>query len=261
MIRFNAPVAETPMAKYELLNNVDHKDLRVKTQRSAELGDDLWYVPTFPAEFRNIQRYYPIFFMKSPDTGKFQAVAVFGFEDRENLFLDENGWNAGYIPLSIMRQPFLIGVQKARQENVAGTQLVVSVDTESPRLSTTEGERVFLELGGNSEYLEQVTSILKVIHEGFERSTNFADMLLGMDLLESFVLDVELDDGSTHYLSGFYTINEASLAGLEGADLVVLNNNGYLEAIYMVIASMSNIPDLLQKKNRLKETKPQHADD
>jgi hypothetical protein len=86
-------------------------------------------------------------------------------------------------------------------------------------------------------------------------------MLLGMDLLESFVLDVELDDGSTHYLSGFYTINEASLAGLEGKDLVVLNNNGYLEAIYMVIASMSNIPDLLQKKNRLREIKPQHAED
>lgn len=249
------------MAKYELLNNVDHKDLRVKTQRSAELGDSLWYVPTFPAEFKNIQRNYPIFFVKNPDTGKFQAVAVFGFEERENLFLNENGWNASYIPLSVMRQPFLIGVQKARQENVSGTQLVVSVDMDSPRVSTKEGEPVFLEHGGSSEYLEQVTSILKVINEGFERSASFADVLLGMDLLESFVLDVELDDGSTHNLTGFYTINEASLAGLEGGDLVVLNNNGYLEAIYMVIASMSNLPDLVEKKNRLKEKNPQHAED
>lgn len=249
------------MAKFELLNNVDHRDLRVKTQRSAELGDNLWYVPTFPAEFKNIQRCYPIFFMKNPDTGKFQAVAVFGFEERGNLFLDEEGWNAGYIPLSIMRQPFLIGVQQAQQDSVSGTQLVVSVDMESPRVGITEGERVFLEHGGNSEYLEQVTSILKVIHEGFERSTSFADMLLGMDLLESFVLDVELDDGSTHYLSGFYTINETSLAGLEGKDLVVLNNNGYLEAIYMVIASMTNIPDLVEKKNCLVRRNAQHVDD
>ena len=249
------------MAKYELLNNVDHKDLRVKTQRSAELGDSLWYVPTFPAEFKNLQRNYPIFFVKNPDPGKFQAVAVFGFEERENLFLDENGWNASYIPLSVMRQPFLIGVQKARQDNVSGTQLVVSVDMDSPRVSTNEGEPVFLEHGGSSEYLEQVTSILKVIHEGFERSASFADVLLGMDLLESFVLDVELDDGSTHNLTGFYTINEASLAGLEGTDLVVLNNNGYLEAIFMVIASMSNLPDLVERKNRLKEKKPRHAED
>ena len=249
------------MAKFELLNNVDHNDMRVKTHRSAELGDNLWYVPTFPAEFRNIQRYYPIFFMKNPDTGKFQAVAVFGFEEGGNLFLDEDGWNAGYIPLSIMRQPFLIGVQHAQQESESGTQLVVSVDMESPRVSTTDGERVFLEHGGNSEYIEQVTSILKVIHEGFERSTSFADMLLGMDLLESFVLDVELDDGSTHYLSGFYTINETSLAELEGKDLVVLNNNGYLEAIYMVIASMANIPDLVEMKNSLVRRNTQHVDD
>jgi len=249
------------MARFELLNNVDHKDLRVKTERSAELGDKFWYVPTFPAEFRNIQRCYPIFFMKSPDTGKFQAVAVFGFEDGENLFLNEDGWDAAYIPLSVLRQPFVIGVQKAQQEGVSGTQFVVSVDMYSPRVGTTEGERVFLEHGGNSDYLEQVTSILQVIHEGYERSTTFADMLLGMDLLESFVLEVELDDGSTHNLSGFYTINEASLAALEGGDLVVLNNNGYLEAIYMVIASMSHIPDLVNRKNRLVKRKAKHAED
>jgi hypothetical protein len=249
------------MAKYELLNNVDHADLRVRTERSAELGDNFWYVPTFPAEFRNIQRCYPIFFMKNPDTGKFQAVAMLGFEDQENLFLNEEGWNAGYIPLSVLRQPFLIGVQEAPQEGAAGKQLVVSVDMDSPRVSTTEGERVFLEHGGKSDYLDRVTSILKVIHEGYERSKSFADMLLGMDLLESFVLDVELDGGSTHYLSGFYTINETSLAGLEGKDLVVLNNNGYLEAIYMVIASMSNIPDLVSKKNSLAAKTAQHAED
>lgn len=248
------------MARFELLNNVDHKDLRVKTERSAELGDKFWYVPTFPAEFRNIQRCYPIFFIKSPDTGKFQAVAVFGFEEGENLFLEEEGWDAAYIPLSVLRQPFLVGVQKAQQDGMSGTQFVVSVDMDSPRVSATEGERVFLEHGGNSAYLEQVTSILKVIHEGYERSTNFADMLLGMDLLESFVLEVELNDGSTHNLSGFYTINEASLAGLEGKDLVVLNNNGYLEAIYMVIASMSHIPDLVNRRNNLLDSKAKHAE-
>jgi hypothetical protein len=249
------------MAKFELLNNVDHRDLRVITERSAELGDSVWYVPTFPHEFRNIQRCYPIFFTKNPDTGKFQAVAMFGFEDRENLFLDKDGWNAPYIPLGIVRQPFLIGLQEAKEEGVSGTQLVVSVDMENPRISTSEGERVFLEHGGNSEYLEQITAILKTIHYGFERSKSFADMLLGMDLLESFVLDVELDSGSTHRLSGFYTINQESLAGLAGGDLVVLNNNGYLEAIYMVIASMSHIPDLVAKKNRPVQPSAAHAAD
>ena len=238
------------MARIELLNNVDHRDLRVITRRSGAHGDNVWYVPTFPSEFRNVQRCYPIFFSKYPDTGKFQPVAMFGFQDRENLFLDENGWNAPYIPLSIMRQPFLIGRQEVGEQAAPETQLVVSVDMDSPRCNSGEGERVFLEHGGNSEYLERITSILHLIYAGYERSVGFADMLLGMDLLESFVLDVELNDGSSNRLSGFYTIKEESLNALPGKDLAVLRNNGFLEAIYMVIASMSHIPDLVDRKNR-----------
>ena len=242
------------MAKIELLNNVDHKDLRVIINRSAEYGDNVWYTPTFPHEFRNLQAHYPIVFTKNPETGKFQAVALCGFENGENLFLSETGWDAAYIPLSIMRQPFLIGFQEVREDSVSRTQLVVSVDMDSPRISRTEGEPVFLEHGGNSEYLERVNSILSLIDQGFQLNQNFIDMLLGMDLLESFVLDVELNDGSEHRLSGFYTINEDSLAGLTGDDLVILNNNGFLEPVYMAIASMSNIPGLVDRKNRLQET-------
>lgn len=241
------------MGKIELLNNVDHKDLRVITRRSGKFGDNIWYVPTFPSEFRNVQRCYPIFFTQHPDTGKFQPVAMFGFQDRENLFLDDNGWDAPYIPLSIMRQPFLIGRQEVREQAGVETQLVVSVDIDSPRCSSSEGERVFLEHGGNSEYLERVNSILHLIYKGYESSVGFADMLLGMDLLESFVLDVELNDGSNHRLAGFYTIKEETLKTLPGKDLAVLRNNGFLEAIYMVIASMSHIPDLVDRKNHLVE--------
>jgi len=241
------------MASIELLNNIDHKDLRVITNRSAEYGDNVWYALTFPHEFRNIQNHYPIFFTKNPDNGQFQAVAMFGFEDGENLFLEDNGWDASYVPLSIVRKPFLIGFQDAQEGGALARQSVISVDMDSPRISETEGELVFLEHGGSSEYLEQINSVLDLIHQGFERNQQFVDMMLGMDLLESFVLDVELNDGSTHRLSGFYTINEDSLAGLTGDDLVVLNNNGYLEAVYMIIASQSNISALVEKRNRLLE--------
>jgi len=62
-------------------------------------------------------------------------------------------------------------------------------------------------------------------------------------------------------MSGFYTINEESLAGLTGDDLVILNNNGHLEPIYMAIASMSNIPKLIEMRNTFLEAKTLHADD
>ena len=238
------------MPNIQILNNVDHKNLRVITERSAKYGDNQWFAPTFAHEFRNLQSHYPIVFTKNPDTGKFQAVALLGFEVDENLFLTEDGWDAMYIPLSIVRQPFLIGFQQSNEDGVTSVEPVVSVNMDSPRISDTQGEPVFLEHGGNSEYLEQINSVLKLVHEGHERNQDFVDMLLGMDLLESFVLDVELNDGSEHRMSGFYTINETSLRGLTGDDLVVLNNNGYLEAVYMAIASLSNISVLVDRKNR-----------
>ncbi len=239
------------MARYQILNNIDHRDLRVRQERSAELDDNLWFTATFPEEFRNLQRHYPIVFSKNPDSGIFQSVALLGFRDGENLFLGENGWDAGYIPLNILRAPFLIGYQEQKEGGVSGKEMVISIDTESPRLSTEDGEPLFLEHGGNTEFLEQVNSILQTLARGFDRNQAFHDMLIGMDLLESFVLDVQLNDGSEHRMSGFYTIKEASLRGLTGDDLVVLNNNGFLEPIYMAIASMSNLPDLVERKNRL----------
>jgi hypothetical protein len=238
------------MPNIQLLNNVDHKNLRVITDRSAEYGDNQWFAPTFAHEFRNLQSHYPIVFTKNPETGQFQAVALLGFEVDENLYLTDEGWDAMYIPLSIVRQPFLIGFQQNSEEGVTSVEPVISVNMDSPRISETQGEPVFLEHGGNSEYLEQINSLLKIVHEGHERNQDFVDMLLGMDLLESFVLDVELNDGSEHRMSGFYTINETSLRGLTGDDLVILNNNGYLEAVYMAIASLANISTLVEKKNR-----------
>ncbi len=71
------------------------------------------YAITFPWEFRNLQAHYPILFRKRPDTGEFQPIALFGFEERENLFLTGSGWDAAYVPLTIERQPFLIGMQAA----------------------------------------------------------------------------------------------------------------------------------------------------
>lgn len=249
------------MTNFQLLNNVQHKDLRVIIDRSAQLGDNVWYAVTFPNEFKSLQRHYPVFFIKNPDDGEFQAVAMFGVEEGENLFLDENGWNASYIPLNIMRQPFLIGFQDQDHGGETRREPVVSIDMDSVRIHPELGEPVFLEHGGNSEYLENVNSILNVVFVGMRTTKPFFKTLEELDLLESFVLDAQLSDGSEHRLAGFYTINEDVLAELEGEQLEMLNKRGYLEAIYMVIASMANLPTLLERKNELRKAEAENAED
>lgn len=225
-----------------LLNNVQHHDLRVITRRSAALGDDVMFALTFPAEFRTLQAYYPIVFRKTDDATSFEPVALFGLRQGENLFLDDAGWDAPEIPLLVERQPFLIGRQ--------GEELMVHVDIDHPRVGTTEGEPLFLEHGGITGYLERVNSVLLTIHQGMQGLPGFIGALLEHELLEPFVFDIELDDGSQNRLAGFYTIHEERLAALDGAALGRLHRAGWLQAVYMTLASMSQFRALIARKNR-----------
>jgi hypothetical protein len=226
-----------------LLNNVDHKNLRVVTSRGAGYGDSVMSALTFPAEFRDLQAHYPIVFRKTTDGAGFEAIALFGFQDGENLFLAANGWDASYVPLTIERQPFLIGI--------AGEELMLHIDLDNPRISNSAGEPVFLPHGGSTEFLDRMNSVMLTIHQGLQAAPAFVSALLSLELLESFVLDVELDDGSQNRLAGFYTVNEDRLASLGGDALERLHRAGHLQALYMAIASLSNFRALIERKNRL----------
>ncbi len=239
------------MPKHVLLNNVDHKDLRIITERSAEYGDAVQYATTFSWEFRSVQAHYPIVFGKHAETGAYTALALFGFEQGENLFLGDSGWSANYIPMTMQIQPFLIGFQQSTGAGEPDKQPVVHVDMDSPRISEREGEPVFLEHGGLSQFLENVNSRLEAIHGGYDGDQQFLAALTEHDLLESFVLDVELDDGSQNRMVGFHTINEDKLRALDGEILASLNQKGFLLPIYMVLASLSNIRTLIDKRNAL----------
>ncbi|WP_426102988.1 SapC family protein [Massilia sp. TSP1-1-2] len=230
------------MPHHVLLNNIEHKDVRIVTRRGAAHGDDVMLAITFPAEFRDLQAHYPIVFRKTPDGTGFEPVVLFGFQERENLFLGPNGWDASYVPLAIERQPFLIGITNGEP--------MVHIDLASPRVSAADGEAIFLAHGGNTEFLEQINSILLGIYQGVQATAPFITALLEHALLESFVVDIELDDGSQNRLAGFYTINEDKLGALPGDAVARLHQAGYLQAIYMVLASMSNFRALIARKNR-----------
>lgn len=230
------------MTNNVLLNNVDHKDLRVIVTRSARYGADVMFAMTFPSEFRNIQAHYPIVFRKNAQ-GQFEPIALLGFQERQNLFLTQRGWDATYVPLTIERLPFLIGFS-------ADKQPMMHVDLDSPRISRTEGEPIFREHGGNTEFLERMNSVLLAIHQGIAGVQPFVAALLEHELLESFVLDVQLANGSQNRLAGFYAINEERLQGLGGAVLERFNRAGYLQAIHMAIASMSQFRALIERMNK-----------
>ena len=241
------------MSKYSLLSQSEHAKLRVITERSADYGDNLMYAMTFPLEFRNIESCYPIFFAKDGESGQFYPLALFGFQRDENLYLKGNVWDATYMPLMVERNPFLIGFQQSPDIENGEKRPVVSINVESPRISEIEtevkSEALFTDSGEPSEYLQKSMENLQTIHRGHDQNKQFIATLLEHDLLEGFNLDITLKDGSNNRLEGFYTINEEKLAGLQSETLGKLHEQGFLQAIYMVVASFSQVSGLIAKKN------------
>lgn len=238
------------MPKHVLLNNIDHKDLKVINRYAEKYGHNTSAVATLPTEFADVQREYPILFRENEDKTGYQSIALLGLVPGENLFLDESGWNARYVPALFAKGPFLIGFQEQEVEGERQKEPVIHIDVDDPRVNETEGHPLFLEHGGNSPYLERVANTLKGIHRGLEYSAAMLDAFKQFDLIESVDINVEVHRDENLNLRGFYTISEERLYNLDGASLESLNKGGFLQAAFLVIASLANVKTLIEMKRR-----------
>ena len=237
------------MPSYALLNNVDHKDVRIVTERAARFGDSVMKAQTFPFEFRNVQAFYPILFQQD-GAGELHPVALFGFQEHENLFLGEDGWQAAYIPAIMRREPFLIGFKDATEGGQTERIRVLSLDMGHPRVTNDEGEALFEPLGGRTPFLEDMANLLESIYEGLAHSQAFVAALQRHELLETVTMEITLRDGSKNQLLGFHCIAEEAVPKLSAAALGELNEQDFLMPLFMALASMGNIQRLVELKNQ-----------
>ena len=171
------------MSKTVLLNNVEHKDLKVDSSHRAEYGDNVNRILAFSTEFGDLQKEYPILFYKDPKTEAFQAHAILGLAKDENLFLGDDGWTGNYVPAVLGRGPFLIGFQDREVDGKAVKEPVIHIDMDSPRVGTDSGQPLFLAYGGDTPYLEKIMQTLQVIHQGADLDKRFFSTLDAMECL------------------------------------------------------------------------------
>ena len=230
-----------------LLNNVDHADLRVIAGHGVDFGDGINQTLVLPTEFEAVQREYPILIRKDP-SGAYQAVALLGLDRDENLFLDETGWNARYVPAVQRRGPFSIALQ--RDERGGEPRPMIHVDLDHPRVSHTEGEPLFLSAGGNAPYLQGVSHALSQIHDGLEIAPPMFAAFEQYGLIAPIDIEIKLDDSTSYDIPDVYTISPDSLNALTGEALERLHASGLLRAAQWIASSMGNIQDLIARKNR-----------
>jgi hypothetical protein len=235
------------MTRPTLLDNVTHRHLRVRSERSAALGDARQSALALPAEFRQLQANFPIVFQLVESDAGFQPVALFGLEEGQNLFLTDTGWDAPIVPMALQRDPFMIG-------RAPDDTLQLHIDMDSPRIvGLQEGEvgtAIFMPHGGFSDYLDHVVQLMEHLHAQAQHLPVFIEALTRHQLLEPFVIDIETTGGEQGRLSGLFTIHEERLAALPGAALEALAREGHLLPIYMQIASLAQLPVLIERASR-----------
>lgn len=234
------------MSNHQILNPADHGALKIKTEAGAALGDGVSASLVVPAEFQRLACEYPILFQFDRERSAYSALALFGFEPGENLYVEDDRWESACKPLAMAVQPFLVG----RSQSGEGPAQV-HVDMAHPRVSSgAEGIRVFDDQGQPTPYLAEVAEMIGALDDGYRASGDFFAALARYDLLEPFSMDVTLASGAMHRMVGYHLINEERLAGLEPGVLAELHRSGHLGPIYMAIASLGNLGKLVRRKNR-----------
>jgi hypothetical protein len=231
------------------LDNIAHKDLRVRVGHSAEFGDNVNNVAIFPTEFIYAHREYPILFRRDP-SGNLQAVALLGLDKDENLFLTDKGWNGRYVPAVLQRGPFMIGFRNSEAGGEVVREPVIHIDLDHPRVSESEGELVFLRHGGNSPYLERANRVLQLIYKGTALAGPMFAAFEEAKLIESLDLEIQIAGGVRYKVPGFLTIGQERLAQLDGAQLERLHKPGYLHLAMLAVTSLGNVNWLIELKNR-----------
>ena len=233
------------MSKPAVLNNVDHKDLKVNTRPGAFSGHQVNRTRVFASEISELHKEFPLVFYKDADSGELQIHSILGLSKDENLFLSEDGWTTRYIPAVLGRGPFSIAY---RESDDAAPEPFICIDMDDPRVGD-EGEAVFLPMGGESGYLNYVNKALQTIEAGAQYNKTLFTLVEEMDLLEPVNIEIKLSNVEQVNFSNYYSVNQEKLSQLDGDSLAKLSQYGMLGPLYFILSSLGNFQRLIDLKN------------
>ncbi|KZN46086.1 SapC family protein [Pseudoalteromonas luteoviolacea] len=226
------------------LHNEKHANIKVKNGINVEFLKSQHLIPVVAHEFARVATEFPMAFVKNTETGQFQAVALFGLEPGENLYVKDGKWQAGFAPLAAARYPF--GLVKHPEEDQFG----IVIDEASP-LVGEEGNALFAD-GKETEYLQARKEAL-VNYVEFARVTEvFTQFLADKELLVQQTLTVDIA-GEKKDINGIYLVDERKLNELSDEEYLELRKRGYLAPIFAFLTSTHQVARLARLKAQFPE--------
>ncbi len=235
------------MPRFDVLDNVDHANLKVKLEYGENYRNNVNHTIVFPTEFQALQREYPIFFRQADD-GRFYAVALLGLDKDENLFLEDGRWHARYVPAVQASGPFALELQSKNGEASDSDDPLIRIDMDDPRVNEEEGENLFLPEGGYTPFFTETLGALRRVYVGAQVSGDFFSHLESFKLIEPITVEANYGDTLQYTVTDMFTISRERMAALSGEDLDKLNQLGLLEHCYAAMFSVGNMSRLVDMK-------------
>lgn len=218
-----------------VLNSETHRNLKIKpSEEGFKFSGKTNSVLLAGVEFPEACKYFPIVFAKVAEE-RVLPVALLGFRDLENLFIDAGGqWKSEYVPAYIRRYPFVLATAGA------GGQFTVCIDESYPGFGADEGQPLFNEKGESTDYLKGVLAFLQDYQAQLDRTDRFLKALQDCDLLMDVSANVKLPGGENFSIAGLMMVDERKLQALPEAQILRLFRSGDLAWVYSHLISISN---------------------
>jgi SapC len=217
------------------LNSETHRNLKIKpSDEGLKFSGKTNSVLLAGIEFPEACKHFPIVFAKLAGQ-QVLPMALLGFRDLENLFVDASGkWKCEYVPAYIRRYPFILA------KSDAGQQLTVCIDESYSGFGADEGQSLFSGDGESTDYLKTVLAFLQDYQTQLERTEVFLDTLREFDLLTDVAANINLPGGESFAIAGMMMVDERKLQTLPEAQILRLFRSGELAWVYSHLLSISN---------------------
>ncbi|MCJ8320267.1 MAG: SapC family protein [Colwellia sp.] len=231
---------------YQPVNNVKHGQTKLKSINTFQHVASVNNVLILMQEFVKAANEMPIIFIKNPESGVFQSVAVTGLELNENLFVKNDVWQGAYIPGSVNLYPFALKkLPSENQEKVS--RLGFFIDEESTRVNDSEGIALFDNDGKETKTLAGYRVGITQYHKDQLATDEFVDFLVDQELLTECAYSYQ-NSGLNAQITDIYIIDINKINALTSEKYLELRQKGYLEYIYAQLLSFHQFDILAKRK-------------
>lgn len=239
--------------KITLLNRDRHRDLKLQPHSSFNFARETHIVPLALPEFYQAARDYPILFIG--EKGARVPVILLGLAEKQNSFVDAQGkWlDSTYVPAFIRRYPFVLADNGKEQFSVC-------FDEAHEGWNEDTGEPLFDAEGKNTGFLDEVIQFLQGYTAEMRRTQAFTQKLEALDLLDEKRLELRHASGERFVVNDFLAVDEERLKKLEDEQILELQREGFLGAIYAHLISLGSANRLFDRHIRMREEKAEQEE-